>query len=245
MSDRHSLQILNTLYEYDDFMASVSTLVDLGCGTGEDLEWWATRTTRDDVPIPLNIRCCGVDLADQLPMARKYPNITYQKTNFEQDIHPFKKSKFDVLWCYNSFQYCINPIGTLARWKTIASDGAMLIISVPHTTNFVQKQMAFEQPSGCFYHHTMVSLIHMLAVNGWDCRGGYFLKSPTDAWTHAIVYNTDIAPMDPRTTTWHQLSELKLLPESADKSVMAHNYLRQQDLTIPWIDQSLTWMGRQ
>jgi SAM-dependent methyltransferase len=244
MSDRHSLQILNTLYEYDDFMLSIKTLVDLGCGTGEDLEWWATRTTRDDIPIPLNIRCCGVDLADQLPMARKYSNITYQKTNFEKEIHPFKKSKFDVLWCYNSFQYCIDPIGTLARWKNIASDGAMLIISVPHTTNFVQRQMAFEQPSGCFYHHTMVSLIHMLAVNGWDCRGGYFLKSPIDAWTHAIVYNSDIPSMDPRTTTWHQLSELKLLPESADKSVMAHNYLRQQDLTIPWIDKSLTWMGR-
>lgn len=244
MTNRPSLDILNTLYEYDDFMASISTLVDLGCGTGEDLEWWATRTTRDAVPIPLNIRCCGVDLLDQLPIARKYPNISYQKTNFEQEIHTFKKSKFDVLWSHDSFQYCIDPLATLARWKSIASEGAMLIISVPHTVNFVQKQMAFEQHSGCYYHHTMVSLIHMLAVNGWDCRGGYFLKPPTDNWLHAIVYNTDIAPMDPRTTSWHQLSELKLLPESADKSIMSHNYLRQQDLVIPWIDKSLTWMGK-
>jgi SAM-dependent methyltransferase len=245
MSNRHSLEILNTLYEYDDFMSSVKTLVDLGCGIGEDLEWWATRTTRDEAPVPLNIRCSGVDLADQLPMAKKYPNITYQKTNFEEQIHTFKKLKFDVLWSHDSFQYCIDPIGTLARWKNISAEGAMLIISVPHTTNFVQRQMAFEQLSGCYYHHTMVSLIHMLAVNGWDCRSGYFLKSPTDNWLNAIVYNTNIEPMNPRTTSWHQLSEMKLLPESADKSIMAHNYLRQQDLTIPWIDKSLTWMGRQ
>jgi hypothetical protein len=244
MFNRHSLEILNTLYEFDDFMASIKTLVDLGCGNGEDLEWWATRTTRDEVPVPLNIRCCGVDLHDQLPVARKYPNITYQKTNFEREIHPFKKSKFDVLWCHDSFQYSIDPIGTVARWKTIASDGAMLIISVPQTTNFVQKQMAFEQHSGCYYHHTMVSLMHTLAINGWDCRNGYFLKSPTDNWVNAIVYNTDIEPMDPRTTSWHDLSALGLLPESADKSIMSHNYLRQQDLVVPWIDKSLTWMGK-
>ena len=176
MSDRHSLQILNTLYEYDDFMSSIKTLVDLGCGAGEDLEWWATRTTRDDVPVPLNIRCSGVDLLDQLSIARKYSNISYQKTNFEESIHTFKKSKFDVLWCHDSFQYCINPLATLAGWKDIASEGAMLVISLPQTTNFVQKQMAFEQPNGSYYHHTIVSLIHMLSVTRWDCRGGYFLK---------------------------------------------------------------------
>ena len=62
----HSLQTLNTLAEYDDFMESIGTLVDLGCGTGLDLEWWATRTTREDAPQPLNIRCTGVDIAKQI-----------------------------------------------------------------------------------------------------------------------------------------------------------------------------------
>ena len=54
-SHAHSQQTLNALYEYDDFMESIATMVDLGCGTGLDLEWWATRTTRDDNPQPLNI----------------------------------------------------------------------------------------------------------------------------------------------------------------------------------------------
>ena len=56
-SHAHSLEILDALYQYDDFMASIKTLADLGCGKeGLDLEWWATRTTRDQSPVPLNIK---------------------------------------------------------------------------------------------------------------------------------------------------------------------------------------------
>ena len=93
-------------------MESISTLVDLGCGSGLDLEWWATRTTRDDSARPLNIRCMGVDTIPNMPMAKKYLNITYQPTDFETTILP-PKNLFDVLWCHDSFQYCINPLQTL------------------------------------------------------------------------------------------------------------------------------------
>lgn len=241
---RPSLEVLNTLYEYDDFMSSIENLVDLGCGDGHDLNWWATRTTRDDNPIPLNIKCVGVDLQDQLLGIKKNPNVTYQQTNFEETIYPPAKQLFDVLWCFDAFQYCINPLETLKKWRTIASDGAMLVISVPDTMTIKHRQLAFSQQAGCYYHHTMVSLIHMLAITGWDCRAGFFLKRPSNLWTHAIVYRSEQEPLDPRTTTWHQLSEMKLLPESAEASVYAHGYLRQQDLVVPWIDHSLIMMSQ-
>ena len=38
-SHQHSLETLNQLYEYDDFMMSIGTLADIGCGDGKDLEW--------------------------------------------------------------------------------------------------------------------------------------------------------------------------------------------------------------
>ena len=82
-SHLHSLELLEWLYEYDDFMESIRTVVDLGCGTGEDLVWWATRTTNDDNPQPLNIACTGVDLAESLMVAQDYPNIAYQSADFE------------------------------------------------------------------------------------------------------------------------------------------------------------------
>jgi 2-polyprenyl-3-methyl-5-hydroxy-6-metoxy-1,4-benzoquinol methylase len=70
-SHEHSLETLNLLYEYDDFMRSIKTVADIGCGQGLDLEWWATRTTRDDDATPLNIECIGVDIVDQVHVAKK------------------------------------------------------------------------------------------------------------------------------------------------------------------------------
>ena len=242
-SHRHSLQVLNALYEYDDFMASIKTLVDLGCGTGEDLAWWATATTREDVPEPLNISCQGVDLLPQLPMARQHANVTYQRVDFEAKIQPPNKG-FDVLWCHDAFQYCVNPLQTLSNWWHIASAGGMLVMSVPQTILVHQRQLAYYMPAGAYYHHTMVSLIRMLATAGWDCRAGFFQQRLGDPWIHAIVYKSSHTPQDPRTCTWHHLSELELLPESADSSVFAHGHLRQQDLILPWVDKSLASLSQ-
>jgi SAM-dependent methyltransferase len=244
-SHEHSLGVLDQLQEYDDFMESISTLIDLGCGSGLDLEWWATRMTREDNPKPLNIQCTGVDILDELSIARQYPNIVYQKNNFEETVHKSKNKKYDVLWSHDSFQYALNPVQTLSNWWNIASDGAMLVLMVPQTTNIRNNKLSFTQESGSYYHYTLVSLIHMLAVNGWDCRNGFFLKHPQDPWIHAIVYKSEHAPMDPRTTSWHTLSEMKLLPVSADKSIYAHDDLRQQDLILPWIDHSLADLSQQ
>jgi SAM-dependent methyltransferase len=237
-SHRHSLQVLNALYEYDDFMESIATVADLGCGTGEDLEWWATRTTRDDSPRPLNIQCQGIDLLDLLPVAKKHANITYQRTDFEGKINSPEKG-FDILWCHDAFQCCVNPVQTLSNWWHITSAGGMLAISVPQTVLIHRGRMAYHLDTGCLYHHTMVSLIHMLAMSGWDCRSGFFLQRSADPWIHAIVYKSSHAPMNPKTTTWHLLSELELLPESADRGIYAHGHLRQQDLILPWLNHSM------
>jgi SAM-dependent methyltransferase len=245
-SHKHSLETLDALYLHTDFMESIHTLVDLGCGDGADLEWWATRTTNDEVnPKPLNINCTGVDLFENLPLAHRYSNISYQRSNFEKEIHPPKNLKFDVLWCHDSFQYCTNPITTLKSWHSIAADNSMLALIVPQTAKIQHSKLAFEQPSGCYYHHTLVSLIHMLAVSGWDCRSGFFLKRHSEDYIHAVVYRSNHSNLDPHTTTWYDLAELGLLPESAEKSINAHGYLRQEDLILEWLDHSLTWYGQQ
>jgi SAM-dependent methyltransferase len=243
-SHEHSLETLNQLYQYDDFMASLKTMVDLGCGEGHDLEWWSTLTTRDDDATPLNIKCTGVDLIDNVPAAKKYANTTYHKGSFEDTLYP-PPEKFDVLWCHNSFQYALNPLKTLANWHDIASPGGMLALVVPQTTNIHRRDLDFSQVDGVYHHHTIVSLIHMLAVTGWDCKGGFFKKSATDNWLYAVVYKSSHAPMDPATTRWYDLVEKGLLPDSADKSINAKGFLEQKDLIVPWLDKSLSWLGQQ
>ena len=242
-SHRHSLQVLNALYEYDDFMASIATMVDLGCGTGEDLAWWATATTRDEVPEPLNIQCQGVDTLPQLPMARQHANVTYQCVDFEQKIHPPKKG-FDVLWCHDAFQYAVNPLQTLGQWWHITSEGGMLAMLVPATIMVNQRKLSYYLDPMSYYHHTMVSLIRMLATAGWDCRTGFFQQRSSDPWIHAIVYKSSHPPQESKTTSWLHLSELELLPESADRSIYAHGHLRQQDLILPWVDKSFASLAQ-
>lgn len=238
LSHQQSLRTLNALYEYDDFMMSIETLIDLGCGAGLDLEWWATRTTRDDAKTPLNIKCLGVDLAESLPMAHKHHNIQYKSQNFEDEIK-MHKHKYDVAWCHDSFQYAINPFTTLSNWWNMLTDGGMLVLIVPQTTNLEFNVQAFDQPDGHYYNWTMVSLMHTLAVSGFDCGAGFFLKDPTDPWLHAVVYKSDHKPMDPRTTRWYDLCDKNLLPDSAVASINKYGYLRQRDLLLPWLDKSL------
>jgi SAM-dependent methyltransferase len=241
-SHLHSLQILNRLYEYDDFMASIKTVLDLGCGLGDDIKWWATRTTRDENPQPLNIQCTGVDLLPELNLTKKHNNVLYQSVDFEDTISSTPQG-FDILWCHDSFQYAQSPVKTLSNWWHLASPGAMLYLAVPVTQRIHRSQLDYYLPSGSYYHYTMVNLIYMLATAGWDCRGGFFKQAPMDPWIHAVVYKSTHEPQDPKTSNWHALSELNLLPESADRSVFAHNYLRQQDLVVPWLDYSLMSMA--
>jgi SAM-dependent methyltransferase len=237
-SHAHSLHTLAALYEYDDFMASIDTMADLGCGAGLDLEWWATRTTRDESPRPLNIRCVGIDRAPELAITRKYPNIRYQSQDFESDLLR-QKRRFDLLWCHDSFQFVIDPVRTLSLWYHAMEQDGMLVIIVPQSTNIEHRRQAFDQRDYCYYNWTLVGLIHMLAVSGFDCAGGFFRKLPQDLWLHAIVYRSATPPRDPRSTSWYDLAQAGLLPASAMNSIDRHGYVRQRDLVLPWLDRSL------
>jgi SAM-dependent methyltransferase len=237
-SHAHSLATLNVLYEYDDFMSSISIMADLGCGRGLDLEWWATRMTRDEHPRPLNIRCVGIDREPELSMARRYPNIQYQSQDFETALLR-QNQRFDVLWCHDAFQYVMNPFQTLSIWRDSLNKDGMLVLILPQSTNIEHRTQAFDQRNYCYFNWTLVSLIHVLAVSGFDCRGGFFLKNPQDPWLHAVVYRSEIEPRDPRSTSWYELSDLGLLPESACVGIQSHGYLRQRDLTLPWLDRGL------
>lgn len=242
-SHQHSLQTLETLYEYDDFMESVGSLADMGCGNGLDLEWWATRTTRDENPIPLHIKCTGIDLKNKLSLINRYKNVQYLNQDFEESIDT-SSEKFDLIWCHDSFQYVLDPLKTLKNWHDAINVNGMLIIVVPQTTNLEFNQQAFDQWDFVYHHWTMVNLIHALAITGWDCADGFYLKRPDDPWLHAVVYKGQRAPLDPRTTRWYDLAEQGCLPKSAVESINKYGYLRQRDLVLPWLDRSLTWMGQ-
>jgi hypothetical protein len=59
-----------------------------------------------------------------------------------------------------------------------------------------------------------------------------------------VVYRSDIGPQDPKTTSWYQLADLGLLPETVAQSVQRHGGVHQDELVLPWLDKNLTWFGQ-
>lgn len=244
LAHEHSVKnILTELYQHNEFMESISNMVDLGCQTEAfDLQWWANAEINDDTHAPLGIKCTGVNILPKLNV--KHKGISFQRQNVQEFSQ--NKKTFDVLWCYDVLQYLTNPYQALANWWHVASQDAMLVIAVPQTTNLEFHMLEYNALMNHKHHFTMPMLIYMLAVNGWDCKSGFFKKGIGDPWIYAVVYRSDVEPMDPAVTNLYNLIEdTELLPESAVKSIEKYGMLRQKDLFLPWLDRSNIDMRQQ
>lgn len=232
--------VISYLYEYDSFMESVGKVAGLGSDKEAlEMQWWANATTRDEQKLHLNIKCTVINNIKNLNV--KHKNISLQRESFEK---PSKvKKPFDILWAYDVLQYVTNPYEVLANWWNIATTDSMLVIAVPQTTNIEFNKQEYHTRTNHKYHYTLPMLIYMLSVNGWDCKSGFFKKSIDDPWLYAIVYRSDIKPMDPNVTNLYHIAEdTDLLPDCVVNSINKYALLRQRDLVLPWIDKNLTVM---
>lgn len=233
--DRHSLTILHQLYEYDSFLDSLKHIADMGCGTGEDIAWWATLTTRDDPPIPHNYNCFAVDRDPRkLAQVPNLPNIHKINKDFNQFCLPVP---VDLMFSHDSLQFSPNPLATLRQWNEMMNVNAMLVLAIPQHSGVEYNRYYSRTYSGCYYHYTPTNLIYMLAVNGFDCRDAYLLKQFNDPWIHMAVYKSDRAPLDPANTGWLDLVDKNILHPSIENSIVRNGYLRQEDIVMPWLDR--------
>ena len=231
----HSREMLDVIETFYEFMISVNTVADMGGGAGLDAEWWATRETDPDVDTtgkaqPLNIKTFVID--DQAKFDVKHSNVTHLKLDMENT--GLDSEQYDVITSHNSFQYALNPISTLRHWWDLCNLNGMLALQIPQTTNIKYNRHDISNPNNEYHHYTLVNLIHMLAVSGWDCKSGLFIKDLRDPWIKAVVYKGEVKPQDPRTTSWRDLANLDLLPDSAAESINKWGYVKQQDLILPW-----------
>jgi len=236
MGQSNSQETLNLLYEYDSFLDSIEVVADMGCGTGQDLKWWATLMTRDDPPEPHNYLCYAIDKnIKQLDASvLENTNIVAIEGNFETRLIP---RQVDLIWCYNSFQYVTNPLGTLKVWNETMNVNGMLVLTVPQFQSYEYNRLKTRSISGCYYHYNICNLMYMLAVNGFDCRDCYFDMKENDPWIKAAVYKSEHAPMDPATTTWFDLADKHLVNDSVIQSLNKYSQVVQEELLFTWLDR--------
>lgn len=237
-SHSHSLKTLNLLYQYDSFLDSLESVADFGCGVGLDTQWWAQLQTRDDPPEPRNYLTYAVDrnLTQVDPTLKTLDNVYIVDADVDAPDVPIPRL-IDLIWCHNTFQYVTDPMRTLRTWNEQLTVNGMLVLIFPQAQHYAYNRLQTHSYSGCYYNHNLVNLIYMLAVNGFDCRDAYFLKEENDPWLSAAVYKTDIAPMDPKTTTWYDLADLNLVNDSVMNSLNKYGYVKQEELVTVWLDK--------
>lgn len=232
---RHSEMILNCLREYDSFLDSLRTIADFGCGTGEDILWWANLESRDEPPEPYNYTCWAVD-NDPVKLARipDLPKLFKINADFTKKCLP---READLIFAHDVLQFSPNPLDTLRVWNEQMNVNGMLVLAVPMHTGVEYNKFYSRSYSGCYHNFTPASLIYMLAVNGFDTRDAYLLKKFNDPWINIAVYKSDIAPKDPATTSWFDLIPTNLLHPSVINSLTKFGHVRQEELLYPWLDK--------
>ena len=239
-SHEHSLKFLEQLFLYQDFLSSVESVADFGSGGGLDIAWWATRESQMyDPPKPFNYKCYAVDLDfKQLVIEDQDLPRNIQRVQADFEAKTVLARPVDILWCHDTFQYCVNPLNTMKLFNQQMNENGMLCLSIPR-----HRLMQFNRPqhntaSLQYFEYRLPNLIYMLAVNGFDCNDAYFLCEQGQPWIEAAVYKSPVAPMDPRRTTWYDLANQGLLNTSMAESVSKYGYLRQEDMIFGWLDKN-------
>jgi SAM-dependent methyltransferase len=236
-SHAHSLKVLMALREYDTFLESLTVIADMGTGAGLDAKWFATLTTRDDQPEPLNYLVYAVDQhIDRFEVDTKlYPNLKPLQGNFEERVVP---RQVDLIWAHDSFQYARDPYKTLAAWKNTMSVNGMLVLSIPQTTYWDNQtnRLVIGQHNGQCFSYNVLNLMYMLAISGFDTRDAFFYRDEDSPWLYAAVYASNNGPLT-QNTTWEELAERNLINDSVIDSVNKYGYARLEDVIVRWLDK--------
>lgn len=235
-SHAHSLEVLEVLDNYGDFKNSIRNVLDIGCGEGHDLRYWADMTADDDdgTSRPLNIYCVGIDRKIKNTHITKAQNIEL----FEHDFNtaqqlPFE-FKFDVVWCHDTLQYAHSPLHMLGQINRVMAKDSMLYLCVPSTVNVVHKKFKNYTFANQYSTFTITQLIYYLALNGFDCKDAYFRKRKYEDVIEVLVYkNTD--PLD-YNLSWYELDALGVLSDNMHEIVDRIGYLTDNGLITMWLD---------
>jgi SAM-dependent methyltransferase len=214
---------------WDQFL----TVLDVGCGTGQQANWWGTRRPWNEKEefAPFT-QCKAIDLI--------IPDNDYN-SDFEfvqGDFHklPWSKHTFDIVWSHYSLQYSINPHKALWEWRRVLKPDGRLYLTVPSHDYWFKDNIYHQVEHNWGSTFTLASLIYMLALCGYDTAQGAYFKSKTEPYIRVDVpVNSKIKkPLDNLEVSLYDLIDLKLLPPHLEEAVSKKGIIRDEDFIIMW-----------
>jgi len=231
----HSHSYLGLLRQYPTLLESIDNLLDVGCGQGYDSHWWANVDDGDeDSPRSLDINVTAIDKENTFKEEYEHNNIDFIQT----DVLEYKpKTTFDVVWSHNVLHESSDPLTFLHKINECTNIGGMLCLTFPTTVNTFYGQPDYRVYSHAPHSITIVDLIHMLVLSGFNCNEGYFIKQPNTNIINAMVYKDSEELFGYGEKTLYEYSDF--LPESCRKQLDKFGYLTNKDLLLYWLDGTL------
>ena len=112
-----------------------------------------------------------------------------------------------------------------------------MCLTMPTTVNTFYGEPDYRVYSDAPNSITLVDLIHMLVLSGFNCNEGYFVKQPNTNIINALVYKDSDKLYEYGDQTLYEYTDL--LPESCKTQLNRFGYLTNKSLQLYWIDGTL------
>ena len=237
-SHQHSLTTLEYLAMLDDYLLGIENITVMGAGVGLDAVWWATLVGANGRPYNFNVTAVDIAPSIEIKTAGK------MQWRFE-DFSTIELPPQDLIWCHNTLQHTLNPVGALFHWHKLMRKDGLLIVEIPYSLSISRhiehNTVNVNMVSGMYHVYTMSNLIVQLASAGFDCRNANFQFDKQNGWLRAAVYKTTDEPR--LYSSLYELKETNRLPYCLDAILDGIDNFNESDLMLEWIDRSQSILG--
>jgi ubiquinone/menaquinone biosynthesis C-methylase UbiE len=194
---------VNWLNKYN-LLEDGSTVLDVGCGTGDFL-----------ASLPNNLSKLGVDIdAPSVNIAKnKYQDIKFICSSFENLEY---NDKIDTITMYHVLEHLPNPLETLQRLYTLSDKTTKLVVEVPIIENGHTNDINGFFSVQHLTHFSCSSLKNILSLSGWnilewleqeDYNGCRVLLQKQNILDNIIFNNTEYLNAYQYLSSWYKSVE--------------------------------------